>query len=172
MSTIITRRDLPITLGLPLMLQVIQQLKADEPVLSPEQMKSLDVKFPKDLEFPTPPNGHNTGNQQVVLFGNPNEEMSLYGIHMKWLPHNNSRPHAHKYERYIWVLKGTWHVGAGAEYNMDTTLPVPAGSFVIHKAKELHYDGAKDEPAELLIVGHGPAANINPDGTTGGRGRA
>ena len=34
---------------------------------------------------------------------------------------------------------------------------MPAGTFVTHFGKQVHYDGAKDEEAVLLIVGEGPA---------------
>ena len=34
---------------------------------------------------------------------------------------------------------------------------MPAGSFVTHFAKQVHWDGAKDEEAWVLIVGDGPA---------------
>jgi hypothetical protein len=42
---------------------------------------------------------------------------------------------------------------------MEHAKPVPAGSFVIHYGKEIHYDGAKDEECLLQIVGMGPATN-------------
>jgi hypothetical protein len=34
---------------------------------------------------------------------------------------------------------------------------MPAGSFVTHFGKQVHWDGAKDEDAVLLIMGEGPA---------------
>jgi hypothetical protein len=34
---------------------------------------------------------------------------------------------------------------------------MPAGSFVTHFGKQVHWDGAKDTDAVLLIVGEGPA---------------
>ena len=34
---------------------------------------------------------------------------------------------------------------------------MPAGSFVTHFAKQVHYDGAKDQECVLQIVGEGPA---------------
>jgi hypothetical protein len=33
---------------------------------------------------------------------------------------------------------------------------MPAGTFVTHFGKQVHWDGAKDEDAVLLIVGEGP----------------
>src|ERR1700730_879506 len=74
----------------------------------------------------------------------------------KWLPGNMSRPHWHLNDRYITVLKGTWWVGTGNTFEPDTTVALPAGSYVTHFGKEVHYDGAKDGEAWLLIVGEGP----------------
>jgi hypothetical protein len=34
---------------------------------------------------------------------------------------------------------------------------MPPGSFVTHFGKQVHWDGAKDEEAVLLIMGEGPA---------------
>jgi hypothetical protein len=78
----------------------------------------------------------------------------------KWLPHNNSRPHRHPNDRFIQVLSGTWWVQTGAKYDPAGFKPVPAGSFVVHAANEFHYDGAKDEPALLLISGMGPSTSV------------
>jgi quercetin dioxygenase-like cupin family protein len=93
-----------------------------------------------------------------VLAGDP-AKPGLYVVLQKWLPHNNSRPHSHPNDRYITVLKGTWWVNTGANYDPDGMKPVPAGSFVIHYGQEMHYDGAKDEECILQIVGMGPASN-------------
>jgi hypothetical protein len=38
-------------------------------------------------------------------------------------------------------------------------LSMPAGTFVTHFGKQVHWDGAKDEDAVLLIVGEGPATS-------------
>jgi hypothetical protein len=35
-------------------------------------------------------------------------------------------------------------------------VPMPSGSFVTHFGKQVHWDGAKDEEAWVLIVGEGP----------------
>jgi hypothetical protein len=39
---------------------------------------------------------------------------------------------------------------------LNTTVPVPTGSTVIHYGKEVHYDGAKDAEVWLLMSGEGP----------------
>ena len=48
-------------------------------------------------------------------------------------------------------------MGTGEKYAPDSTVPAPAGSYVIHRAKGIHYDGAKDEPAVIQVWGMGPA---------------
>src|SRR5205814_2309077 len=65
--------------------------------------------------------------------------------------------------RYIVVLKGTWWIGSGPKWDKENTTPVPAGSFVVHHANQIHYDGAKDEEVVLQIMGIGPSATIPVD---------
>ena len=78
----------------------------------------------------------------------------------KWLKGNHfSRPHFHPNDRYITVLQGTWWVGSGPKFDPANTTPMPAGSFVTHFGKQVHWDGAKDEDAVLLIMGEGPGTS-------------
>ncbi len=97
------------------------------------------------------------GPQQASVFGDP-DKPGLYGIVIKWPPHTGSRPHTHPYDRYVWVLSGTWWVNSGTNYSPDTMVPVKPGTFVTDLANQYHYDGAKDEPAVIYIVGMGPTA--------------
>jgi hypothetical protein len=100
-----------------------------------------------------------TGIREAVLAGDPSKP-GLYVVLVKWLPHNMSRPHFHQNDRFIKVLSGTWWVGTGDKFDPNNTVPVPAGSFVTHFAKQIHYDGAKDEETVLEIVGEGPATSV------------
>ena len=68
-----------------------------------------------------------------------------------------SRPHMHPNDRFILVISGTWWLGSGSNYEPEKTVPVKAGTYVFHKGGELHYDGAKAEPAVIQIWGMGPA---------------
>jgi quercetin dioxygenase-like cupin family protein len=95
------------------------------------------------------------GPQTYVLWGDP-DRPGPYAMLVRWPPHHMSRPHTHPYDRHIVVLSGTWWVGTGKDYSPDTTTPLPAGTVVTHLANQFHYDGAKDEPAVLEIVGEGP----------------
>ncbi len=121
--------------------------------------KAADLN-PAALKY-TPPDkikwvvGDN-GADTAVLLGDP-DKPGLYIILTKWHAHHMSRPHFHPNDRYITVLSGTWWVGTGTKYDPDSTVPMKAGSFVIHVAKQVHYDGAKDEDTVLEMVGQGPA---------------
>jgi hypothetical protein len=97
-----------------------------------------------------------SGAKQAVLVGDPTKP-GMYIVLTKWLPHNMSRPHFHPNDRFITVIKGTWWVGSGNKFDPDATVPMPAGTFVTHFGKQVHYDGAKDEEVILEIVGEGPA---------------
>ena len=75
----------------------------------------------------------------------------------KWNKGGNfSRPHSHANDRMIYVLGGTWWNGTGTAFDPPNTIPMRAGTFVTHHAKGVHWDGAKDEEAWVLIVGEGP----------------
>ena len=116
--------------------------------------KAVVFKLPDQINWgPVTPNG----NQQAVLFGDPTKP-GLYGVMTKWLAGNHfSRPHFHPNDRFITVLSGTWWVGSGPDVDPNTSVPMPAGSFVTHFGKQVHWDGAKDTDAVLMIVGEGPA---------------
>jgi hypothetical protein len=100
----------------------------------------------------------NRGQGSAILAGDP-EKPGLYVELVKWHAHHMSRPHFHPNDRFITVISGTWWVGTGTKYDPDGTTPVPAGSFVKHVGKQVHYDGAKDEDVVLEIVGEGPATS-------------
>jgi hypothetical protein len=97
-------------------------------------------------------------NEQAVLFGDP-AKPGPYVVRLKWLPGNMSRPHFHPNDRFFVVISGTWWVGTSEKFDPDSTVPVPAGSYVIHYANKIHYDGAKNEEAVIQVWGMGPATS-------------
>jgi hypothetical protein len=100
------------------------------------------------------------GAQSAVVLGDPNKS-GFYMVYNKWTKGNHfSHLHFHPNDRYIVVLQGTWWVGTGPKFDPEhSTVPMPAGSFVTHFGKQVHWDGAKDEDAVLLIMGEGPATS-------------
>jgi hypothetical protein len=103
------------------------------------------------------------GAQSAVVAGDPTKP-GFYAVYNKWTKGNHfSRPHFHPNDRYIVVLQGTWWVGSGPKFDPANTTPMPAGSFVTHFGKQVHWDGAKDEDAVLLIMGEGPATSTGAE---------
>ena len=115
---------------------------------------ALAYKSPDQLKWRDPTGA--AGINQAVLVGDP-EKPGLYVVMNRFKPGNFSRPHFHPNDRFITVIKGTWWVATGNKFDPGLTVPMPTGSFVTHFAKQVHWDGAKDEEAWLIIVGDGPA---------------
>lgn len=115
--------------------------------------KAINIRLPAEIKWVK-----GNGSESAVLVGDPSKP-GLYVVLQKWLAHNNSRPHFHQNDRFITVISGTWWVNTGADYDPAGMKPVPAGSFVTHFGKEVHYDGARDEDCVLQIVGIGPATS-------------
>ena len=114
--------------------------------------KVMNVTLPENIKWSTSASGNST----AVLYGDPSKP-GLYIVLTKWSPGHMSRPHMHPNDRFITVISGTWWVGWGPKYDPASTKPIPAGSFVTHYGKQIHYDGAKDVECVLQIVGMGPA---------------
>jgi len=99
-----------------------------------------------------------SGSATAILAGDP-AKPGIYVELTKWHAGHMSRPHFHQFDRYIYVISGTWWVGTGTKYDPNSTVPIPPGSYVTHYAKGIHYDGAKDADCVLEIVGMGPATS-------------
>jgi len=120
--------------------------------------KAINITLPKDIKWVATAGG----SEQAILAGDPSKP-GIYVVLTKWLPNKNSRPHSHPNDRFITVLKGTWWVNTGANYDPDGMKPVPAGSYVVHYGGQVHYDGAKNEECILEIVGMGPATSTSAE---------
>jgi len=116
---------------------------------------AISIKVPKDIPWVE---NEKSGSANAVLVGDPTKP-GFYAVMTKWHGGHMSRPHFHPNDRYITVLSGTWYVGTGSKYDPDSTKPIPAGSFVTHFGKQIHYDGSKEGDAVLLIMGQGPATS-------------
>ena len=129
-------------------------------LMAPATAQPLDpaaVAFRLPDQIPWGPVTRN-GNQQAVLLGDPSRP-GPYIVMVRWLPNSMSRPHFHPNDRFITVISGTWWVGSGPRFDPNTTVPMPAGTFVTHFGRGVHYDGAKDEPCVILIMGEGPGTS-------------
>jgi quercetin dioxygenase-like cupin family protein len=116
---------------------------------------AVDWKTPAEIKWVR--NAAGT-NESAVLFGDPSKP-GPYVVRLKWLPGNMSRPHFHPNDRFFVVLSGTWWMGTGETFDPESTVPAPAGSYVVHYANKVHYDGAKTEETIIQVWGMGPATS-------------
>jgi len=117
---------------------------------------AVDFTLAKDIKWVR--NAAGT-NESAILHGDPSKP-GPYVVQLKWLPGNMSRPHFHPNDRFFVVVKGTWWVGTGEKFDPESTVPVTAGSYVVHYAQKVHYDGAKGEECIIQVWGMGPATSI------------
>jgi quercetin dioxygenase-like cupin family protein len=105
------------------------------------------------------------GVRQALLFGDP-DKSGIYGVLIEWLPGHYSHPHFHSTDRYAYVVSGTWWVSSSSTWDSDKAYPVPAGSYVRDLANAVHWDGAKETPCLLMLVGEGPmvTTQLKPSG--------
>jgi hypothetical protein len=115
---------------------------------------AVSFKLPDKIEWKTNPSGADS----AVMLGDPSKP-GLYIVLTRWHAGHMSHPHFHPNDRFITVLSGTWWVGTGTKFDPNATVPLPAGSYVVHYGKQVHYDGAKDGDTVLEIVGEGPATS-------------
>ena len=107
---------------------------------------------PEDVRFKS---ALGIGPEQAVLFGDPSKP-GLYVICVRFPPGAHSNPHFHSQDRHATVIKGVWWNGVGEELDFNKAVPMKAGSYVLHPAKGVHWDGAADEEVVVQIIGEGP----------------
>lgn len=123
---------------------------ADFVRLTPEQIHWQDI-----------PGGH--GAQLATLSGDPTGT-GLYVQRVRFPPHLMDRPHWHPHDRHVTVIKGTWFTGTGATFDPAKAVPLKPGSYMLHPAHALHWDGANSEEEVIVqIVGIGPADTVQAD---------
>ena len=116
---------------------------------------AVDFTVPKDIKWVKTPGGT---AERAILFGDP-DKPGAYVMRLKWLPGGMSRPHFHPNDRFFTVISGTWWVGTGEKFDPESTVPAPAGSYVVHYANKIHYDGAKGAECVIQVWGMGPATS-------------
>jgi quercetin dioxygenase-like cupin family protein len=112
--------------------------------------------LPEEVEF----QDYREGLTISYITGHPDEE-GFYLLRITFAPGSFSIPHHHSTDRHVTVIKGVWHTGTGSDFDRDHTVALPAGSFMLHPAGAVHYDGAKDEEVIVEIKGIGPVISTN-----------
>jgi quercetin dioxygenase-like cupin family protein len=121
---------------------------------------------PEDVRFKS---ALGIGPEQAVLFGDPSKP-GLYVIRVRFPPGAHSNPHFHSRDRHATVIKGVWWNGVGEELDFNKAIPMKAGSYVLHPANGVHWDGAGDEEVVVQIIGEGPVETTAVGATDAPRG--
>lgn len=99
----------------------------------------------------------------AVLSGDP-DKAGVYVIRLRIPPGLTFSPHYHDQDRHITVISGVWAFGKGRSGRCEDTVPMKAGSYVMHPKGGIHFDGAcGDEPVEVQIIGEGPVKTTRVD---------
>lgn len=127
------------------------------------------VEFDKLAWRPT--EGNTLGVETAVVEGDPSKPGYYLTIN-HFPPGVMSRPHVHPDERYVIVLRGTWHTDEGEVFRPNQTVALKPGDFMRHPKGGPHYDGALEEDTWIAISGYGPTkATVIDGGELFGRSR-
>jgi quercetin dioxygenase-like cupin family protein len=129
--------------------------------LNPEALKAL---IPENIPWKAAAGLR--GTETAVLYGDPGKP-GFYVVLNRFHPGNFSHPHYHPNDRFIMVLSGTWWAATGVKDDPEhLTVPLKAGTFVVHKARHVHYDGARagSGDAVVMIFGQGPGTRTDCTG--------
>ena len=95
----------------------------------------------------------------AVLAGDPQKE-GFYLLRAKFAPGVMSTPHYHSTDRHVTVISGTWYTGTGPKFDRDDVVALPSGSYMMHPAGAVHYDGSKGGEVIVEIKGIGPVSTV------------
>ena len=118
---------------------------------------------PEQIHWQDMPGGH--GAQLATIAGDPVGN-GLYVQRVRFPPHVMDRPHWHPHDRHVTVIQGTWFTGTGGTFDPKKAVPLKAGSYMLHPARGLHWDGSNsNEEVIVQVVGIGPADTVQADPT-------
>ena len=116
---------------------------------------------PEEVHWQDLPDAH--GAQIALIAGDPSGH-GVYIQRVRFPPHVMDRPHWHPHDRHVTVIKGTWYTGTGPEFDPSHAIPLKPGSYMLHPAKALHWDGSNsDEEVIVQVFGIGPADTTPAD---------
>jgi hypothetical protein len=102
--------------------------------------------------------------QTVTLMGDQKKPGPFISLE-KYVSGIISKPHYHLKSRTFIVLKGHWDFGSGAKFDTAGMKALPEGTAVTVPAGSILYDGCKQAPCLVEIVGDGDDPEFMVDET-------
>ena len=140
--------------GAAVLLTIAVSLNAAAPEDSALAMQRLSVPEIAALAAAGKPN--NLGVLMTNLVGDPSKP-GLYTVRVAIAAKTQVKPHAHRDNRSITVVSGTWSMGYGAKFDEKALKALQAGSVYTEPAGQAHFSLAGDEPVVILVTGYGPS---------------
>ncbi len=109
---------------------------------------------PDDMKWGPGPPALPAGAEAAVLTGNPGQA-EPFVIRVKFPDGYKVPPHWHPTDENVTVIKGTFVMGKGEQFNPDAAEALPAGSFVRMPKETRHFAFAKGETI-IQVHGMGP----------------
>lgn len=121
------------------------------------------VSLPADVQW----HGRPGGNQTAMLLGDTAKPGPFVSM-INWVSGSISKPHYHPNARTFVVLKGHWDFGSGPHYDPASMKALPEGTVVTVPAGGILYDGCKQAPClvEVIGVGQDPEYMVDETGAT------
>ena len=121
------------------------------------------IVLPPDIHW----SGKPGANQSVTVMGDQSKPGPFVSL-TNWVSGNISKPHYHLKSRTFIVLKGHWDFGSGPKYDTASMKAIPEGGVVTVPAGSILYDGCKEAPCLVEIVGEGqdPEFMVDESGKT------
>lgn len=108
--------------------------------------------LPEQAPFKSP---LGAGPSQAIIYGDPSKP-GIYVVRNRFPPGAHSNPHFHSQDRHATVIKGVWYTGLGEKLDFNAAIPLKEGSYMLHPANGVHWDGAGAEEVVVQIIGVGP----------------
>jgi hypothetical protein len=104
-----------------------------------------------DISWRVPDNSPPNSVAEATLGGGEDQD-GAYLVLMKWYPGWMSAPHTYATDRLCVVLSGVWWCNSGPDFDPAQAVPVYPGGFVRRVARTPHYDGARADAAEPVVI--------------------
>jgi hypothetical protein len=109
------------------------------------------ITLPARIPWKERPGYPKNSVMSAPLFGDRTGPGLYYEL-IRWYPGYMSAPHSYATDRLCVVVRGTWWVNSGADFDPARCQPVPAGSFVRRVAHTPHYDGVVAQGRESVVI--------------------
>jgi hypothetical protein len=122
------------------------------------------VADPDKLEWKAAPPSLPTGQDRVILQGDPSKPGSEYTFRARMPDGYRVPPHWHSVDENVTILKGTFMMGMGDKFDESAGMPLKVGTFATMPKKVNHFVWTKGETI-IQVHGIGPYTvnYVNPD---------